>query len=101
MQKQLYSSIILTPSTIIKQYIIPGKIHEEYTDMICYGVCIELINEKYGGRRTVSSVQLDNVFCKLHDALRFMEYIRTNKTRPENLENALNTFVQETYLSVV
>ena len=101
MQKQLYASIILTPTITINQYIIPSKIHEEYTDMTCYGVCIEMINERYGGGTVRSTTQLDNLFCKCQDAVDFMEYIRVHKTKPENLESALKHFVSERYLIVV
>lgn len=101
MQKQLYASIILTPTITINQYIIPCKIHEEYTNLTCYGVCIEMINERYGGGTLRSSTQLDNVFCKCQDAVDFMEYIRVHKTKPEDLESALKNFVSERYLIVV
>lgn len=101
MQKQLYTSIALSPAAVINQYIIPCKIHEEYTDLICYGICIEMIHEKYGGRAVHNSVQLDNVFCKYKDAVNFMEYIRINKTKPHELQEALNKFISETYLNVV
>ena len=101
MERQLYTSIALTPNTVINQYIIPCKIHEEYTDLTCQGVCIELISEKYGGRAIHNSIQLDNVFCKYNDAVRFMEYIRANKTKPYELNEVLNKFISETYLNAV
>lgn len=101
MQKQLYSSFILNPTTIINQYIVPCKIHEKYTDLICYGVCIEQVNEKYGGRSIRNSVQFDNVFCKYDDVINFMKYIYVNKTKPDELNESLNRFVDEIYLTVI
>lgn len=101
MQKQLYSSIILTPTITINHYILPSKLHEKYSDLTCYGVCVEMINERYGGGTLRSSTQLDNIFCKCQDAIDFMEYIRANKIKPDGLEASLKNFVAERYLIVV
>lgn len=101
MSEELYNEFKSDHTTIIKQYLITGKLYEEYTDLSTYGVRIEKISIKYGGIKSRITNEMQGIFCRLNDAEDFMEYIYEHRTAPEQLHDDMNKFIDSKYLSRV
>ena len=79
----------------IFRYIIPKLLSERYSDIVSYGIRIEMIDPGEGGQRSIASEQLDNVFFRYEDAAAFMEYAARSGTAPGRLKEAVEDFSKE------
>lgn len=98
MEIELYNDIIISPTVIIRHYLITEKLCEEYSDLNSYGVRIEKIHIRYGGLHTTSSREINNLFFKKNDAEKFLTFIRERKTYPSQLKPAIDEFVRSNYI---